>query len=136
MKPFNLERALAGDPLITRKGFPVTEFNYFKTANITEDKDTDVFGFVAYGRVCTANIEGRIINSRYDHPLDLFMAPIKKTYSVLVFKNKSTGKLCTVEQELNHDGKCMVYNNPTNYGKSYNPEETYFLGAFPIEIEE
>lgn len=136
MKPFNLDRALASDPLITRNGLPVTEFHYFKTANITEDKDADAFVFVADGDVCNATIEGRIVSSRYDHPLDLFMVCTKKTYSVLVFKNKSTGKLFTVEQELNHDGKCIVYNNPTNYGKPYNPEKTYFLGAFPIEIEE
>lgn len=135
MKPFNLERAIVGDPLITRDGLPVTEFHYLKTIDITEHKDRDCIVFVVDGGLHSVNINGKSVEN-YDHPLDLFMAPIKKTYSVLVFKNKSTGKLFTVEQELNHDGKCMVYNNPTNYGKPYNPEKTYFLGAFPIEIEE
>ncbi|MCE5180581.1 MAG: hypothetical protein LLG15_02150 [Betaproteobacteria bacterium] len=30
MKPFNLEKALAGEPVVTRDGIPVTDFHYFE----------------------------------------------------------------------------------------------------------
>lgn len=33
MKPFNLERALAGDKVVTRAGKEVTELHYFNTVN-------------------------------------------------------------------------------------------------------
>jgi tellurite resistance-related uncharacterized protein len=33
MKPFDLQKALAGDPVITRDGVPVTEIHHFKTRN-------------------------------------------------------------------------------------------------------
>ena len=31
MKPFNLERVLAGDPVVTRQGGPVTQLTVFDT---------------------------------------------------------------------------------------------------------
>ena len=129
MKPFNLERALAGDKLITRNGLEVTEFHYLKSVDITQHKDRDCLVFVAGGELHTVTIDGKSVDDRYDHPLDLFMASTKKTYSVLIFKNKYTGQLCTVEQVLS-DNKNIISYHASSLG------EADFLGIFPIEIEE
>jgi len=127
MKPFNLERALSGDKLITRNGLEVTEFHYLKSVDITKHKDRDCIVFVAGGELHTVTIDGKSVDDRYDHPLDLFMASTKKTYPVLIFKDKYTGKLCTIEQQLNENENCLVYEHL---------DYAYFLGIFPIEIEE
>lgn len=33
MKPFNLEQALAGAPVVTRKGYPIVELKYLQTTS-------------------------------------------------------------------------------------------------------
>lgn len=75
MKPFNLERALAGDPVITRNGKQATETHYFKTAC----KDTEKFRAVIGGSVFMFDDKGKVNGSYASSDLDLFMAPIKRT---------------------------------------------------------
>lgn len=72
MKPFNLERALAGDPVCTRDGLPVTFGAYNKDA-ITYHQ---VIGWVD-GRIHAWSIAGRYMEHR-ECPDDLVMAPIKR----------------------------------------------------------
>jgi hypothetical protein len=74
MKPFNLERALAGEPVITRNGKKVTELYLFKNAKIiqplygTIEDDEDVFSWTTNG----------IYNPTKNTSFDLFMAPESK----------------------------------------------------------
>jgi hypothetical protein len=42
MKPFDLEKALAGEPVVTREGKKVSEFYQFKTI----DSQFDLFGII------------------------------------------------------------------------------------------
>jgi hypothetical protein len=73
MKPFNLERALAGDTVITRDGRGISEFHYFATADNEEYPvfaviDSEVYGFTTDGKEFTP-INGKETES----DLDLFM---------------------------------------------------------------
>lgn len=75
MKPFNLECAIAGDPVITRDGRAVIDIHHFKhdksnlclCAHIEGEPSPD--WFLASGRD----------NLSEEDPNDLFMAPKKRT---------------------------------------------------------
>ena len=73
MEPFDLEKALAGAPVVTRNGKPVAELHYFKTAErpykVCAVIDGEVVVLTAKGAYYT---EG-------EHAFDLFMAPTKHT---------------------------------------------------------
>lgn len=70
MEKFNLERALAGEPLITRDGREVTEIHFFKTCTkgfqLMAVVDGEKFGF---------HNDGSYWGNGNDHRLDLFMKP-------------------------------------------------------------
>ena len=70
MKPFNLERALAGDPVVTRDGRPVKIAGY----NGEAVKDAQLIGWIRnnYG---TWYLNGE---SEHAKDFDLFMAPTKR----------------------------------------------------------
>jgi len=70
MKPFNLERALAGDPVVTRDGRPV------KIAGYNEEAETEykICGWVD-GEVEGWNVDGLLSESIKDADIDLFMSP-------------------------------------------------------------
>lgn len=72
MKPFNLERALAGDPVVTRDGEPVTQLTQF----IGLDSEEALFG-VQDKKVRRWFLDGKYIADDYSR-LDLFMAPVKR----------------------------------------------------------
>lgn len=81
MKPFNLERALTGDPVVTREGISVTELHIFNTLPINP---------------LVAIIEGQIRSFRldgyYDGPnarrkYDLFMKSTKHEGWVNLYHN-------------------------------------------------
>lgn len=67
MKPFNLERALAGEPVVTRAGVEVTQMHLFDTIS--------TFPLVC---VVSGYTEVFLADGRYQfsgaHPNDLFMA--------------------------------------------------------------
>lgn len=67
MKPFNLQEALAGKPVVTRDGHKVTELHYFETAQLGEQ-----LVFVVDRHLRMAYADGRIYRSEIS-PLDLFM---------------------------------------------------------------
>jgi len=100
MKQFNLEKALAGDPVITRNGKKVEEIKLFKT-KINNNKV--LFGVID-GWVLSFNIDGRN-NSilRFDTEYDLFMAPVKHIGWVNrydICKTKTKALKCSQEHEL------------------------------------
>jgi hypothetical protein len=83
MKKFNLERALAGEPVVTRNGKKVTELHLFKNETLiqplygTVEGDDDVFSWTTFG----------IYNPGKETSWDLFMAGEKKSVWVNVYKN-------------------------------------------------
>jgi hypothetical protein len=68
MKPFDLEKALAGEKVITRDGQAVSEIVVFKTADfplaVVVDRNIRCY-------VC----DDGTFNGYRNHPYDLFMAP-------------------------------------------------------------
>ncbi len=87
--PFNLERALAGDPVVTRDGrnakvvYKSDREESYPLLVVFEDEEE-----------CTAYVEWHTnegINCvGLESVLDLFMAPKTKTYKVDVYKNVDT----------------------------------------------
>lgn len=79
MKPFNLERALAGDPVVTRDGRPVTQLTLFAV-----NQDEPLVG------ICEGTIKRWYINGDYvpgsngKSPQDLIMAPVKREGWIIV----------------------------------------------------
>jgi hypothetical protein len=81
MKPFNLEKALAGSPVVTRNGLEVTELKLFKDS-ITR---TPLVGCVL-GYLHQYTIDGVYSLDGSENPLDLFMVPVKKKFYVTLYK--------------------------------------------------
>ena len=74
-KPFNLQKATAGDAIYTRDGNEITEWHYFKSAKT----DWVIFAVVK-GQVTAYTKEGKFSTKDTD-PLDLVMkAPIMEKW--------------------------------------------------------
>lgn len=134
LKPFNLERALAGDPVVTRDGRKVLEIMKFSSPflypvmALVEDKynSTDSEKFT---------IEGKLFTEKCSD-CDLFMATTKKTYWVNVYKSpfdQLNQQLEVAYMDILHrskeEAKKSVLNMPPSYSRNYH-------STVPIEIEE
>lgn len=74
-KPFDLEAAKAGAPIITRSGVPVRFVEHLPKA--TEGFQIIVIAEEMY--VYTYYDNGKMYDETGDDPMDLFMAPVKRT---------------------------------------------------------
>lgn len=129
MKPFDLEKALAGEPVVTRDGREV-----FGIVRLKNPGGIYKIG----GWVCSASTDGsRDVsitwksNGSYRdsfHDLDIFMAPRKRTVWVNVYTNG----------ERFFAGQCAFYNTmaAAEATRKYGPSGQAYLGTFPLEIEE
>ena len=86
MRPFDLEKALAGEPVVTRDGRTVTEIHHFKT--MRSDCEFSLFAVVD-GDVKSYLPDGRWSSSGGNSPRDLFMAPVKRQAWTNVFETPS-----------------------------------------------
>lgn len=76
MKPFNKERAIDGDPVITRSGKKVTELKFFNEADYDGISIVEkVKGLAGNCRICHFREDGTYLYN--DKDIDLFMAPEK-----------------------------------------------------------
>jgi hypothetical protein len=84
MKPFNLERALAGDAVVTQSGKPVPQICHLTAA--TQNSRPVVF--VMDGEVYQCRLDGRYF-TRDDEKcvLDLFMAAVRREGWVNVYRD-------------------------------------------------
>lgn len=83
MREFDLQKALAGEKLITRDGRKITEIYQFKTYNKSE---FNIMGVIENEEMFHYDESGRA--GRFgEFPQDLFMAPTTKTYYVNVYEN-------------------------------------------------
>ena len=86
MKPFNLERALAGDPVVTRDGCKVLEIRVFEHPSV----EWCVFALVEGHDICCYNREGLIYSPMVNVSsggLDLLMAPKEKTLWINLYRS-------------------------------------------------
>jgi hypothetical protein len=112
-KPFNLERALAGDPVVMRDGRPVTQITKF-----------DIYGRRALHGVVEGHVISWFENGRYyssgESSYDLLMAPKKRTVWVNMYGD---GWRCYwYDSEEEADNNAMQYRTGNR--------------AYPVEIEE
>jgi len=84
LKPFNLELALAGHPVITSDGQVVSQIVEF---NVKHGKYS-IAGIIN-GEIRTFMSDGSFYNCSSESCINLFMAPIKKQGWVNVFKDDS-----------------------------------------------
>lgn len=89
MKPFNLERAIAGDPVETVYGKPVYELTVFNC-----DDAYNIVGIVD-NQIYRWNKEGLSVTSLGD----LVMSPVKKYGCVNLYKN-SRGDVITLAEPI------------------------------------
>jgi hypothetical protein len=112
MEKFNLERALAGEPVITRDGKEVTQLVYFKDV-INKDCVYGVLG----NQITTWCIDGKFF---HDDPnefkADLFMKPKENAIWVNVYSKNSriwttegTDGGFKTEQEAKKDAQGDMY---------------------------
>ena len=89
LKPFNLEKALAGDPVVTGCGIQVTEIVQLRTALAT---DRPIIG-VVNGIPRSFRIDGTFCEGYVLPDLDLFMAPkiVKKEGWLNIYPNDKVG---------------------------------------------
>ena len=79
MKPFDLEKALAGARVVTRSGKEVTQLRKFET------ESEYCLVAVVDGRIKSFTIQG-VFNCGANAEYDLFMAPEKREYWCNVYK--------------------------------------------------
>lgn len=79
MRPFNPERARAGNPVVTREGQPVTNITFF------DGVDGESIFAVVGGKVRAWHEAGNYLHGEMHH-LDLLMAPIVKKGWVNIFR--------------------------------------------------
>lgn len=97
MKPFNLQEALAGKPVVDGYGSPVTELHYFATARGGQ-KLVAVVG----GDADSFSDNGQFLEDRVSKN-DLFMASEKKEGWVNIWR-KSDGSVITGYHIYNSEG--------------------------------
>ena len=105
LKPFNLEKALAGERVVTRDGKKVTELLGFGNAS-----NPIVCYYAEIDLYTTHNLSGRHPD---DRELDLFMAPKVTTYWANVYKNPDCNEFIT--GNVFHSEAEAMYNATSEY---------------------
>ena len=96
MKPFDLEKAIAGKKLVTREGHEVREFHHFK--NVSSEYPICA---VIQGYLAGFTDKGRYHSHGNESALDLFMAPETITlYHIEVVSPESTVFSYTFRSEI------------------------------------
>lgn len=121
MKPFDLERALAGDPVVTRDGREIGEIYWFRNPEIR----SPVFAEIkTYNDVYRYSKDGKF--ATYETANDLFMAPKITSRWINIYKGMSgiiySGSKLHESQEL-----------AINHAKMECP---YLVTTIFVEIEE
>src|SRR5690348_3352719 len=92
-KPFNLEEALAGKPVITRDGRAVTELHQLPTITTKGN----VIAVVA-GAPKHFYTDGSYLNNGTEHRHDLFMKPEQKSFWTNIYHNDEVHTHATKEE--------------------------------------
>ncbi|MGN6703579.1 MAG: hypothetical protein ACTHKB_11525 [Burkholderiaceae bacterium] len=87
MKPFDLQKSLAGAPVITRYGEPVTDIRHHPSG-----RKYSVSGVID-GSIDTFTESGKFREQEAESMFDLFMAPVKRKIFVNVYRGTG-GKMC------------------------------------------
>lgn len=124
-KPFDLQKALAGEPVITRSGKKIVDIYHFKYSGSTFSVLATIEG--SNSEACYT-VDGKYHLLDAEHKNDLFMAPEKKTVWVNISKYPDMGF------------KAYVHETPGSADEGSRSFQTGepsddFIGTYPIEIE-
>jgi len=87
MRPFNLEEAIQGKPLVTRDGRKILDFHYFKS--ISKSSRYPVKAILDGTSVLLEfTLDGKYVHTSEENPNDLFMYEEPKTYYVNIYREK------------------------------------------------
>lgn len=114
MKPFNLQAALAGAPVVTRDGEPAEQLTLFDAPN----EDFPLVGVVS-GRIRTWTRSGKRMLADVDNEFDLFMASTKRVVWVNLYPK----------------GEAYYYTTK-RIAEAHPPPDRIGGKAWPLEIEE
>lgn len=111
LKPFNLEAALAGEPVITRNGRAVVDFHVFE--RLVQSSDYPLKGIVLGDGVEISRMQSWTLEGKFyvidpsrkqvvdDNELDLFMAPKTITvYANLYRKGSNSSEISSSYYEI------------------------------------
>lgn len=116
MKPFNLDDAIIGAPIVTRDGESARFIAY-----VPETMDNSQLIVLTKGKLRFYFANGSFLNDGIPSSFDLFMAPIKKTVWVNFYQEMRAGYYYETEEQANKNAG----NSFTRIGKK----------AHPVEIE-
>jgi hypothetical protein len=125
LKPFDLEKALAGEPVVTRDGINVEEIFYFAKALHVRRKLCSIFG----GRYYFYEENGKYLQDQ-DYCLDLFMAPKKKKLYIAIKKIKDSDQPITHRSSSAYEEEWRV----RELFKEELSDETWSIHEFEIEV--
>jgi len=125
-KPFNLEAAKRGDPVVTREGLPVRFLAHEPTFLYTSRVLTVVKGRT---NVLFTGEDGTYRTDKVKHPDDLYMATVKRTVYVNVIRS-ARGELIAEVREKEAEAHRVALDGFMQEGS------TYIATAAPVEIEE
>lgn len=119
MKPFDLNKAMEGEPVVTRDGREVLDIHYFKDA----DNDGQCIVYHAKDSPLRATyIAGNCFKNGDHSVCDLFMAPKTEKLTIYVSKHKNANGLYQT-----------TYAIPD--GTSVHIDDFYHSGMRKVEVE-
>lgn len=108
MKPFNLQKALAGEPVVTRDGRKINDLHYFYTLT----RDCKLYGVINNSIMAWTN-EGHWLSTGVEQPEDLFMADKERWANLywddISFKAYIGDTIYSTEEEAKENGKSPNY---------------------------
>ena len=123
MKPFDLEAAKSGDPIVCRDGTPAKFI-----AHVPEASESSRLVVMIGTFVVTLRENGKYFLQDVPDDADLFMAPKKRIVWVNFYEVTNTAKHFSTEEEAEQRVTCIDYQGkvrPRVGGKAY-----------PVEIQE
>lgn len=108
LKPFNLERALAGDPVVTKNGRKITELRFFSTKN-----EHPVAGFIdGSNQLQQWTVQGQRYGKYSESDFDLFMAPIEKSGWIKIFTQQVGAIKATTSCIYDNEADALNFSSP------------------------
>lgn len=107
MKPFNLNEALAGHPVVTRDGRKVTQLHLFDVSN------PYCLWAVVGGGILSFTREGAYTTFTRESVYDLFMESINPEKWINIYKDRCSGELFVGQKIYNseQDARSNVWND-------------------------
>ena len=112
MKPFDLEEALAGEPVVTRDGRKVTHITKIPNHNFIVGIIEDVKQIPQWAS------SGNFLNDHYTHPCDLFMYIEKKSVWLNVYEDIHDNTFTLGIQHLSLEKAKLNISNDKTYLKT------------------